>query len=134
MDTFKSDEQTEMVLTRVSNAPHDDGFFWRGEVDGKRDNEWEWEILEGEEGLSLSYIIQCLEKEFDNIHITIKTYINPDVGYKIVPTHIYLNYCDKGCDILKKELLKYTAKKDRKKVKRREVKKDNDYNFLMLDK
>ena len=123
-----------MVLTRQSLAPHKDGYFWRGEVNGKRNRDWEWDILEGEETLSLSYVIQWLEREFDNISITIKVYINSDVGYKIVPPYVYLNHCDKKSDKFKKELLKYVTEGSRKKVKRKKVEKGNDYTFLMLDK
>jgi len=134
MSTFKSEKQTEMALTRVSLAPHEDGYFWRGEVDGRRNKNWEWEILKDEEVLSLSYVIECIEKEFDNVHITIRVYINSNIGYKIIPTHIYLSHCDKGHSKLREELLKYSVKDQRKKVRRKKVQEKSDFTFLMLDK
>jgi len=136
-------EQTKIVLTRVKWTPHycdpnEFGFYWRGEIEnnGKLERKWEWEILKDEEVLSLSYVIQSLEKEVGrNIDITVKSYINSDIGYKFIPVFVYLKHCDKSWDKLREELLKYVAKdNNRKTVTKNKVTKQNGFNFLMLDK
>jgi len=129
-------EQTKIVLERVTLAPHEDGFFWRGEVNGSRGVDWEWDILKDEEVLSLSYVIQCLEREFgNNVDMTVRCYMNSEIGYKFIPVFVYLKHCDKSWDKLREELLKYVAKdNNRKCVNKDQVAKQNDFTFLMLDK
>jgi len=135
MDTFKSNEQTKVVLTRVTLAPHEEGFFWRGEIEanGKLERRWEWDILKDKEHLSLCHVIQYLEKEIgNNVDMNVKAYINSDIGYKYIPVYVYLKHCDKCWKKLRKELIKFTNKNNREKIERKEVKKDNGFKFLML--